>query len=634
MCGIAGVFGGQGAHGDLCMGLWESLKHRGPDDHGWLLERGELLRGRLPAPAVAAKVLLFHTRLAILDLSPGGWQPMASPCGRYHLVFNGEIYNFVELRAELMELGHRFVTRSDSEVLLAGWQAWGVALWPRLLGMFALAIYDRQVGRLILARDGFGIKPLYYAAWRGGLAFASEIPPLLGLAGLERRVDPQAAYDYLLFGISDHLPGRTLVQGVRQLPAGHWLEVGLEDPLAGEPRCYWRPEPVERPIDRTEAMERVRSLFIYHTALHLRSDVPVAAAVSGGLDSSSLAAVMRLQLGEEATLATFSYIADHPRWNEEAWIDLVNAKVVAEPHKVRPVAWQMAGDLDRFLRQQGEPVSSTSMFAQYRVYQAAREAGFKVVLDGQGADELMAGYDYLLGARLTSMLRAGEWAGALALAWRAWRRPGVGRRLPLYLGEFLLPPAWQGLPRRLAGQPLTPGWLQAEWFAARQVQRLTPRRVTQPAVLREQLHQAVWRTSLPKLLRYQDRNSMAHGVESRVPFLTPAFAEFLLSLPEEYLVGQDGQGKSIFREAMDGIAPTGILERRDKIGFETPERDWLLAARPWVEGVLQQPMPPLLHGGKVAELWQRVRQGREQAARPLWRALNLVKWAEQWQIDV
>ncbi len=637
MCGIAGVirFDGAGVDHQTLKRLGDCMAHRGPDDLGFLSwqGRGDVKVSQKPESLPGSILGLAHRRLAILDLTKAAAQPMTSPDGRYHMVYNGEVYNYLELRSELAQSGFRFRSRSDTEVLLAALARWGTEALKRLVGMFALAVLDTRDRKILLARDFFGIKPLYYVRDERFFAFASEMKSLLEIPGIERRVNPKRLYEYLRFGITDY-GGETLLTGVRQLPAAHYMEVPVDSPA--EPKCvrYWRLGLKGRSrMSFDEAAESLREEFLQSIRLHLRSDVSVGAALSGGIDSSAIVAAMRHVQGADLKISTFSYIAADEAISEEKWVDLAGGAAGAEVHKVRIQPAELATDLDALIGAQDEPVSSTSMYAQYRVFRLAHETGIKVMLDGQGADEILGGYRYYVGARITSLLRRGRLLQAARLLGRAMRLPGPGGGLWLlcYTGAFALPPCLKGLAMRLIGENLLPKWLNGEWFRDRGVAAEFPRSSCGREALRQQMHETIVRTSLPKLLRYEDRNSMAFSVESRVPFLTPGLAEFCLSQPEEYHIGPDGAGKRLFRRAMRGIVPQPILDRKDKIGFGTPERRWFAVLKRWADGMLQSDVAlaiPALKFPAVLEEWQAVLAGRKRFDRHIWRLVNLVRWSE------
>jgi asparagine synthase (glutamine-hydrolysing) len=357
--------------------------------------------------------------------------------------------------------------------------------------------------------------------------------------------------------------------------------------------------------------------------LHLRSDVPVGAALSGGIDSSAIVAAMRA-VEPRADLHTFSFVADDPTIGEEQYADLAAKSAGATARKVRIEPGELAADLDRLVATQDEPFGSTSIYAQYRVFRLAREHGIKVMLDGQGADELLAGYHGYFPERLGTLIGRGQWFKAYAFAKQASRRPGVG-------GQTML--LARGLKRVLPGRVGLrgrPRWLNASWFARNGVEEeAEPRCARQTDRLRDRLYRTLTRTSLPALLRYEDRNSMAWSIESRVPFLTPALAEYVLSLPEEYLISPDGVTKHVFREAMRGIVPDAILDRRDKIGFATPEQKWLSELGPWVGDTLARvERVPALDAVAVQREWKAVQDGNKPFDWRVWRWVNLVRWAE------
>jgi asparagine synthase (glutamine-hydrolysing) len=640
MCGIAGVIG-PGAI-DIARPLLASplktLQHRGPDDHGWLLAtRSGFRAGRGELPPEPFDALLLHRRLSILDLSDAARQPMTTG-DRFAVVFNGEIYNYLELREELIREGCTFRSLSDTEVLLHACVRWGPAALRRLVGMFAFALLDSRRRTLFVARDCFGIKPLYYAHSRGVFAFASEIKALLQLPFVRRRVNPHRLHEYLRFGRTDH-GSETLFADVRQLPAAHHLEISLDDPRSADPVRYWDLDLRDRlDVSFEEAAAHLRELFLDSVRLHLRSDVPVGAALSGGIDSSAIVACMRT-VAPNADLHTFSYIADEDDVNEERWVDLAAARTRALVHKTVATPEDLVADLDKLIHTQDEPFGSTSIYAQSRVFRLAREKGVSVMLDGQGADELLAGYRPYLAARLGTLFRKGQWLEAIRFARRAVQLPGSRGllRLLAQAGKALVPAGCRAMAHRLLGPSLTPAWLNGRWFRECGVTGPTTPAIGADStdVLREQLRVTVLSTSLPMLLRYEDRNSMAVSIESRVPFLTPALAEFVLRLPEAYLIAPDGTSKSVFRRAMRGLVPDAILDRRDKIGFATPELRWLTALRPWVESTLASDRAraiPALNVLPMRREWGRVLEGRRPFDFRIWRWVNLIRWAERFEV--
>src|SRR5262245_60915483 len=464
MCGIAGYIAGWDSRPFAAFqaNVLRNLAHRGPDDTGWQIDDRA---GTGDPPEQPGRCGLFHRRLSILYLSALGHQPMTTPDGRYTITYNGEIYNYVELREQLEREGVSFRSHSDTEVLLAAYARWGPTSLQRLVGMFALAIRDRERKRLFLARDFFGIKPLYYARPAGGFAFASEIKALR--PQVSGRVRAGRLFDYLRDGLTDH-GGETLLEDVQQLPAAHWMEVDLESATPGAPRQYWGIDLDRRlEVSFSDAVTKCRELFLESVRLHLRSDVPVGAALSGGIDSSAIVAAMRA-IEPKADVHTFSFVTDDADIGEERYADLAAKSAGATPRKIRIEPGELAADLDRLVAAQDEPFGSTSIYAQYRVFRLAAEHKIKVMLDGQGADELLAGYHGYFPERLGTLLGRGEWLKAYSFARRASKRPGVGGQTMLLARGLkrLLPSRVQSRGRALLGKS---SWLNGRWFADRGV---------------------------------------------------------------------------------------------------------------------------------------------------------------------
>jgi asparagine synthase (glutamine-hydrolysing) len=455
---------------------------------------------------------------------------------------------------------------------------------------------------------------------------------LLAFPWVSRRAAPTALHDYLRSGVVDG-NSETLFADISQIPAAHFMEIPLDAPAAAPAQAYWRlPEDPRGTMGEAEAVRRLREIFFESVELHMRSDVPIGAALSGGIDSSAIVMAMRSLAGDKAEIHTFTYAADDSTINEERWAEQIGLAAGVHMHRTRATPDDLATDLDSLILAQDQPFGSTSIYVQNRVFRLAQEVGIKVMLDGQGADEMFAGYRPFIAARMASMLRA----GSIGEAWRLLREMSAlpGERLPrnlLRIAAGLAPGNLVDAMLRLrARQRRVSPWLDTAWFASRGVAE-SGTRFRGRFGLSEALTLSFSETSLPALLRYEDRNSMAHSVESRVPFLTPALVEFAFRLPEPFLVGPDAISKGIFRRAMRGIIPDAILDRRDKIGFQTPEREWLRALRPWVETTLRsataQSIPALRSEAMAAE-FDAVMAGKLPFDWRIWRWLNLIRWAE------
>ncbi|KCB46167.1 asparagine synthase (glutamine-hydrolyzing) [Bordetella hinzii] len=614
MCGILGGWWRDGAFPETRLtSALRSLAHRGPDDHGQAL-----------FAAGAGNLALGHNRLSIIDLTSAGHQPMRR--AGLHIVFNGEIYNYRELRQTLAAAGQVFDTDTDTEVLLAAWLQWGERCLTRFVGMFAFALYDERTTQLVLARDAFGIKPLYYSLDAQRLVFASELPAVRVLDPLLNKLDWQQAYDYLSLGRYDH-GQRSFIDGIVQLAPGSLLRHDLSTGKILAQERWWRPE-VSRRFEGSfeQAAEQFRAGFLDSVRLHLRSDVPVGAALSGGLDSSAIVCAMR-HLEPGLPIHTFSYIAPPPN-SEARWVELVNGHCGAVGHSLTLDAPELAADLDELVRCQGEPFGSTSIYSQYRIFKLAREHGIVVTLEGQGADELLAGYEGYPMQRLASLLGAGHFAEAMRHGAAQARLGRNARNMwAQAIALTLSPKALAAL--RQAFAP-TPDWLDRQVLREAGVAAAAPLeslRIPRGRQLMGAMARALQDDGLGALLRHGDRNSMRFSLESRVPFLTLPLANFLLGLPEDFHLAANGQTKRLMRHALRGLVPDAILDRPDKIGFATPEKAWLTALRPQLRSWLQAgPDIPFLHRPRVLERFDAMMQGQLPFSWQAWRWVNFQRW--------
>jgi asparagine synthase (glutamine-hydrolysing) len=472
---------------------------------------------------------------------------------------------------------------------------------------------------------------LFYEQGEDGLLFASEQAALLALRGRTAPPDLQRSYDYLVHGDYDS-EARTFIDGVRHLLPGTLLDIDLSSRQTAEPVLWWQPKTAQTSrLSFVDAVEATRDRFLSNIKLQLRSDVPLGAALSGGIDSSAVVCAMR-HIEPDQPIHTFSYIATGTHLSEERWVDLVNETASAVSHKVVATASELARDLDKLIAIQGEPFGSTSIYAQFRVFQLAHEHGITVTLDGQGADELLAGYDGYPGFRMLSLLEAGSF-GTMHQFARQWGRwPSRSYRTAwMRLGYSVLPDASRSYVRKAFGRDDQPAWLKTDMLREAGI-RFRPNRATRMKDARrrrlvEQLGRSLQNRGLPHLLRHGDRNAMAFSIESRVPFLTIPMADLLLSLPENYLLSDQGETKRVFRAAMRGIVPDAILDRRDKIGFATPESSWLAEIAPTVRGWLQDAaLVPFLDRDNLILAFDNVVAGKVPFTWQAWRWVNYIRW--------
>lgn len=558
----------------------EPEAYAGADTPGTGEGRMTRVEGRHAGGAVVG---LAHRRLSILDLSPLGHQPMRSADGRYWMVYNGEVYNYVQLRGLLERLGHCFISGSDTEVVLAAFSQWGEAALERMRGMWALAIYDRLSHRLFLARDRFGIKPLYYwIAPDGVLCFASEIKAFTAWTGWAPEVNAQRAYDFLAFGVSDHTD-ETMFAGVYQLKPGSCIQLDI-DSVARQAdgrvpaRSWYNLRARSFDGDFESATRLFRERFFDSVALHMQADVPIGSCLSGGLDSSSIVCTMQSLLatqGKAGLQKTFSACSTDARIDERTWIDMVVRAKGIDAHYLYPGLGELFERVGSMTWYQDEPFGSTSIFAQWCVFEAAARANVKVMLDGQGADEALGGYHNFFGARLGSLLRRFRWPELAQEVGALRQMHGYSSlRVAQSLANVVLPERMRQLLRSRTGHStVRPEWLDLRRLEAAPLDPFTACGYDRSSV--EALSMAqLTATSLQMMLHWEDRNSMAHSVEARVPFLDHELVELVLGMPDEFKVWR-GITKRVQRGAMEGVLPEPVRNRIDKIGFQTAEEMWM-----------------------------------------------------------
>jgi len=508
---------------------------------------------------------------------------MSSSDGALWIIYNGEIYNHVELRAELEKEGVRFGTRSDTEVMLAAYQRWGESCLARFNGMFAFILVDWRRRRVFAARDRFGVKPLYY--WispQGQVAFASEIKQFGALAGWRAVLNGQRAYDFIHWGLFDHT-AETLFEGVRQLRGGEYVSAALDDLRNGiQPASWYRLEP--RSLNGAVPAQAYRTLLEDSVRLRLRADVPVGSCLSGGLDSSAIVCVANRQLRAaraEGVQRTFSARSSDPRIDEGRFIAAVVRDTGVANFQVEPPAAGLFDELPQLTWHQDEPFGSTSIYAQSHVFALAAQNGVKVMLDGQGADEQLAGYPTFHAARFAGLARSFRLPTLLDEMRAVRRRQGMPlRQIAAHAANALLPEALRQPFRRLAGRPATAGgaFIDRERLGARAADPFLAHGAKAASVADLSVSQLL-HTSLPMLLHWEDRDSMAHSIEARVPFLDYRLVELSVGLPEEEKLAR-GVTKRVLRDAMQGILPEEVRNRADKIGFATAEESWLRREQP------------------------------------------------------
>jgi asparagine synthase (glutamine-hydrolysing) len=553
MCGIAGIISSAPNKLQDVQRMISCLSHRGPDgEASWQNEAGTLALG--------------HRRLSIIDLSDAGNQPMHYH-DRYTIVHNGEIYNYRELRNELSAKGYSFRSQSDTEVIPAAFDLWKEDCLLHFDGMFAFAIWDEQEQQLFAARDRFGEKPFYYVHSDEGFFFSSEIKAFRQI-GLQKNVNGNLLLQYLANGfVQDAMDaGATFDNNIKKLPARHYLNFSLPANTV-EVLPYFDLDTACAPVSAGEAVATFRRLFFASVEKRLRSDVEIGTSLSGGLDSSSVVAAIHHLKQTGSVQKTFT--ASFPGFDkdETALADRVARQFRLQHFLVSPTAEELVADLEKFLARHDEPVSSSSVYAQYKVYELAKQHRVKVLLDGQGADEILAGYSRYIHWYLQELYSK--------------KSPRFNKEQEAFgYREF-------GLKNKLAARFPSMAAVQLEkkaiktqkqsFFAADFVgEHLGRSSIYKPAVrtLNDVLYFDVFGGGLEELLRNADRNSMAHGIEVRLPFLDHQLVQFAFSLPATFKM-HNGYTKFIVREAMNEMLPKEITWRKEKIGFEPPQQQWM-----------------------------------------------------------
>ncbi len=612
MCGIAGYYNIADGNEKFLKSMNAAQAHRGPDGEGYYID---------------GPVGLAQLRLAIIDREHG-IQPFVSKDKSLALIYNGEIYNYLDLRRELENEGFEFTTNSDTEVVLQVYAAWGIAGFDRLNGMFTIAIHDKKAGKLVLARDHFGIKPLYLARpGKGQLLFASEIKAILATGLVEKKPNDRTIYRYLRFRIHED-SSETFFDGITKLMPGEVLELSATGEKLGSfttlKADLKRLAAENRPYN-AEATAEYKKRLIESVKIRLQSEVPVGTSFSGGLDSSTVVAIINqlMQDDKGATTSvgarqnTFSAIFPGSQNDEEKYVDSLLERVgnSVTAHKIKPDADMFVKDLDDFIRTQEEPLISTGPYAQYKVMQEATQH-VTVLLDGQGADETMAGYIPYYFVYLKQLKARGQWGKLLGEVFSS--------------ADIFYRFARVNLSERILRKKPVRVWqlMNAEFKKKYADEKFT---VT-PDNLKMRLIEDTFSNSLPSLLRYEDKNTMHFSLEGRVPFLDKDVLKFLFALDDESII-KGGWNKRILRDATEGLLPPMINRRRNKIGFTTPEHEWFMRLKNRFYGIfLSEEFVNRSYwdAPAVAEAFEGFIKGKNDSNSLLfWRFLNVELWLRE-----
>lgn len=612
MCGIATIINKQNnpVPESLIQQMTRLVSHRGPDDEGFYHFQN---------------LALGHRRLSIIDLSPTGHQPMFYR--ENVIVYNGEIYNYIEVREELRKQGYTFTTQSDTEVILAAYHCWGVDCLSRFNGMWAFVLYDTQKNILFCSRDRFGVKPLCYTDTGSYFLLGSEIKQFTAVPGFSPRLNQDTAANFLLSG-SLNYSENTFFGQVKEVPGGHYGIYDLAKYHFSVVKWYHLANVKQlRDITEMEAAAKMKELFFDSIRLRLRSDVKVGTCLSGGIDSSSIATVVHKQLPPGHAFYAVSSCYPGTSYDEQEYIDAVISKTGFEAIKIYPDLHEVQneGIMEKLIWHQDQPLPSMSHFSEYKVFEAARLNKLIVMLDGQGSDEYLAGYgeffthfqyqlykngNYLKWfneVRMRAKLRKQSLRWVLGGAMRFNRTHGKSSESPFPENQFLLSEKLLGAEIKVIP-------------VAKSVFELSRNQILQ--------------SSIPYQLHSEDRNSMMHSVESRVPFLDYRLVEFGLSLPDELKI-KNGITKHILRKALQKELPPLIYARHGKLGFPAPESEWMKTQQSWFFNQLKNAGKeyPAVFGKTIADRFSQDVHSNKFLS-PYFRTLSLYIWMKVFNINV
>lgn len=552
MCGISGIFNFNGADVNPAEldAMNIAIRHRGPDGNGLYVEKN---------------LGIASNRLSIIDLREIANMPLHDTEGRYVIVFNGEIFNYVEIREELLKKGYKFNTNSDTEVVINAYKEWGEDCLHRLNGMWVFALWDKLEKILFCSRDRYGIKPFYYYKDNNRLVLGSEIKQILK-CGVDKTVNDEIIYDYLVFNFIDHTE-QTFFKHINRLQAGHKFTI-----KNGQMKISrWYELPSDNLLSDTKNLYNDFYDLLYDSVrLRLRSDVEVGSCLSGGLDSSAIVCIMHEILhneGKPENQKTYTAVYDDPAIDERPFVEEVVKQTNSTKYYLFPNINEFKNDLDKLTYHQDEPYTGATVFAQWCVFKKIHETGIKVVLDGQGSDEILLGYfsffpfhlkrnlinpfrfisEYINGINTTNLGLNKFTQNFIYFNTGSVRYRHVLRNSRQFVNESFVTSHSR---RDIFNQMIAASSLQSN--------RLSN----------------LWNISLPSLLRYEDKNSMAFSVEARIPFLDHRLVEYIFSIPLDKLIHK-GWTKHVLRESLKGKIPEGIRMRKGKLAFSVPQRQWL-----------------------------------------------------------
>jgi asparagine synthase (glutamine-hydrolysing) len=656
MCGISAIFSTKKQKIKSLAQMNDEIVHRGPDDEGYFLKNidnnkiihfsGKNTPHRMICEqkldkvqnnlSLEGNILIGHRRLSIRDLSYRGHQPMHSDCGGYTIVYNGEIYNAENLRKKLIKKGYKFSSTTDTEVILIGYIEWKEKLLPKLNGMFSFIITNLNDNKIFIARDRFGIKPLYYWYFSDtGLALASEIKQFTRHDEWKAILNKDRAYDFLNWGQTDHT-NETMFKGVFHVPAGHFCTFSIHRiPKSLNFSQWYKLSRNNYTGTFEDASNTLKELLIDSVKIRMKADVSIGTCLSGGLDSSSIVCIVNELLQQQNVQKTYSSCSQHKLFDERDYI----YEVLKKTKKVKPYLFELDHKefkkvLPELIYNQDEPFLSPSVFAEWSVFREVNKSNVKVTLDGHGADEQLCGYHTFFGSHLSDLFRKFKWIKLIKeiAAFKRLYGYGVGISSRKII-RSLLPASVNNILFRLTNRKS----IYASWINLNKLDVNNNNCEHNPILksITELSHDQILKTSIPKQLRWCDRDSMSHSVESRLPFLDYRLVEFLFSLPSSFKIDK-GITKVILRKSMNSYLPNTITNRIDKMGFVTPAEIWVKEEPSLYKSLIEnlQLQSKGILNEKASRKFKNMINGKTKFDHSFWRAIFFAQWMDTFQVEI
>lgn len=653
MCGICGIVTAtENVDFNIVKSMNDTIAHRGPDDEGYLVYNSEThevldikrdLAGSEKLSQKKYNLLIGHRRLSIIDVSDHGHQPFKDPSGRYFLILNGEIYNYIELKEILVQKGYKFTSASDTEVLLYLYLEYKEKCLEMLNGMWAFVILDTVSNTLFGSRDRFGVKPFYYYLDNKNFIFSSEIKGMIKAPQISREINKEAAFDYLTNGrLSDNVS--TLFKNVIELEPSTYFSLDLNNFKFSSGSYYslkfnasWEKFDNEK---SENYVREIREKIFNSVNLRLRSDVKVGSCLSGGVDSSSIVCVIDellkknkiSQVGDIQKVFTSCY--PDSTIDETGWAAIVADSTASEWFKTFPTSAGLMEDLEKLVYVQDVPFGSTTIYSQYKVMQLASENGVKVLLDGQGGDELFTGYTYFMRPFYNEMLKNLEFSSLIneykSIQNSPISKSDVIKALTMTTAKLAMPAF---VKRKLFSMKVRENYLLNKNFYREYEPRLDLGKLIEITDLNHALHDQFTKTSLKELLKYEDRNSMNFSIEARTPFADdPDLIDYVFSIPSSYKI-HNGWTKYLLRESMKGIIPDVIRNRTDKLGFATPEYNWLTSIKDDLKDYFTDDLNEYMETSKIVNNWNSIFDGQSKTGfTNIWRFINFAVWKKVYKM--